>query len=298
MDTIEKAAEKLARLGKSTNSGNNFQQREIQPPPPPPPTETAEQRQARIDAQAREVHPLTRHLEENGFLLPEGGSAQQIEEYRRIKRPLLMNVDGKGDKQVKAPNLVMVTSSLAGEGKTYTSINLAVSIAMELDRTVLLVDADVHKPACSALLGIDERYGLTDVLACSDVSVADVLVKTDVPKMSLLSVGRRCENANELLASSKMAKLMEELAQRYNDRVVIIDTPPLLLTNEAAILANLVGQMLVVVEAEKTRQSVLEEALSGIDMENINVGLVLNKGRLSAARSSYYYGGYGYTEKK
>ena len=288
MDTIEKAAAKLAKSGS----------RSVLPMEQPhQSSDLVESTPSSHDSQSirkDEVLPLRERLKTGGFLSFQGDNAQQIEEYRRIKRPLLMNMDSQGETRKKASNLIMVTSSMPGEGKTFTSINLAVSIAMELDRTVLFIDADVHKPAASAQLGIEQYPGLTDVLGSKTLSVADVLIKTDVPKITLLSVGCDRNNANELLASSNMQALMNELAQRYHDRVIIIDTPPILVTNEASILVNLVGQVVVVVEAEKTQQSVLEEALSSIDIENINIGLVLNKGRISSGKSGYYYGEYGY----
>ncbi len=283
MDTIEKAAAKLSSTARPESvqfdTGGDG---------------VGDVTHGRLESpKPADVLALSERLAAGGFLLSNGENVQQIEEYRRIKRPLLMKVDEKAEGK-KAPNLIMLTSSMPGEGKTFNSINLAVSIAMELDRTVLLIDADVHKPAASTLLGIIDRPGLTDVLVSDGLKVADVLIKTDVPKVTLMSVGQSRQNANELLASSSMARLMNELAQRYSDRIVIIDTPPMLVTNEAAILANLVGQVVVVVEAENTRQSALEEALSAIDIDHINVGLILNKGRISSGKSDYYGGEYGY----
>ena len=191
----------------------------------------------------------------------------------------------------------MVTSSSPAEGKTFTSINLAVSVAMELDKTVLLIDADIHKPAASDILGVGDRPGLIDVLSSKDVDLASVLVRTDIPSLSLLPVGKERIDANELLSSNAMAALMKELAHRYHDRVIVIDTPPILVANEAAVLSNLVGQVVVVVEAEKTRKTLLDEALSAITLRNKSVGLVLNKSRIRPDRYSYY-GSYAVEGKK
>ena len=225
-------------------------------------------------------------LHERRMLVPGSSEVQMLEEYRRIKRPVLMNIANNPDQE--NANLIMVTSSSPAEGKTFTSINLAISIAMELDKTVLLVDADVHKPAASDILGVGDRPGLVDVLSSEDVSLASVLVKTDIPSFSLLPVGKERIDANELLSSNAMAELMRELSHRYHDRVIIIDTPPVLVANEAAVLSNLVGQVIVVVEAEKTKKTLLDDALSAITLRNKSVGLVLNKARIRPDRYSYY----------
>jgi exopolysaccharide/PEP-CTERM locus tyrosine autokinase len=213
-----------------------------------------------------------------------------VEQFRRIKRPLLMNVRGEGASIVDNANMIMVTSSLAGEGKTFTSINLAMSIAMEMDKTVLLVDADVAKPDVTARLGIQVESGLIDVLLDEGLTLQDVLLKTDIPKLTLLPSGRRHAHATELLASERMRQLALEISTRYHDRVVIFDSPPLLLTNEARVLASLMGQVVVVVEEFRTPQHVVKEAVEMLSTNEI-VGIVLNKGMPD--NSDYYYGGYG-----
>ncbi|MEJ2643950.1 MAG: XrtA-associated tyrosine autokinase [Gammaproteobacteria bacterium] len=217
-------------------------------------------------------------------------SSGLAEEFRHIKRPLLMNVQGRGATLVENPNLIMVTSSLAGEGKTFTTINLALSIATELDKTVLLADADVAKPDVGAMLGVRAEKGLIDVLL-GDVRVPDVMLRTDIPNLTLLPAGRRHPHATELLASESMRLLAQELSTRYADRIVVFDSPPLLLTSEASVLAGLMGQIVLVIEESRTLQPVVKQALSMLDTSEI-VGLVLNKKR--ARGTGDYYGGYGY----
>jgi exopolysaccharide/PEP-CTERM locus tyrosine autokinase len=212
-----------------------------------------------------------------------------VEQFRRIKRPLLMNVRGEGASIVDNANMIMVTSSLAGEGKTFTSINLAMSIAMEMDKTVLLIDADVAKPDVTSRLGIEVETGLIDVLLDEGLTLQDVLLKTDIPKLTLLPSGRRHAHATELLASERMRQLALEISSRYHDRVIIFDSPPLLLTNEARVLAGLMGQVVVVVEEFRTPQHVVKEAV-GLLSTNEIVGIVLNKGMTE--KGGYYYGGY------
>ena len=232
-------------------------------------------------------------LKAEGMLLPDSGVTQLSEEYRSIKRPLLKNAFGKGGQKVAHGNLIMVTSALPGEGKTFTSINLAMSIAMELDKTVLLVDADVSRAGVSTTLGFDPGKGLSDLLRDSSLSLSDVLIKTNISKLSVLSAGQQCSNINELMGSENMTQLIHDLASKYHDRVILFDSPPLIATTEARILAGYMGQILVVVEAEKTPQSVVKEAIEYLDSSKV-IGLVLNKDRSS---KSYGYG-YGYAERE
>ena len=217
------------------------------------------------------------------------------EEFRRIKRPLLVNVRGEGASVVPNANIIMVSSALAGEGKTFTSINLAMSIAMEMDKTVLLVDADVAKPDVSKRLGIEAEKGLIDLLLDDGLTLPDVLLRTNIPKLTLLPSGRRHVHSTELLASERMRQLTLELSSRYSDRIVIFDSPPLLLTSEARVLASLMGQVVLVVEESMTQQHVVKEAVEMLH-DNEIVGIVMNKGRHSSSEEGYtgYSYGYGY----
>lgn len=231
-------------------------------------------------------------LERMGFLTPESGRGQLTEEIRHIKRPLLLNAFQKGVSHGDASNLIMVTSARPGEGKTFTSVNLAMSIAKERGKTVLLVDADVAKPNISRTLGLPLKLpGLVDYLMDDSLVLSEVMLKTNVPNLRVLTSGRSHIHSTELLASEAMRLLVEELSQRYSDRVVVFDSPPLLATTEAAVLAGLVGQIVMVVEAEKTTKQEVNEALGMLDQSKM-IGLVLNKAR--ATFTSDYYGYYGY----
>jgi exopolysaccharide/PEP-CTERM locus tyrosine autokinase len=213
------------------------------------------------------------------------------ENFRRIKRHILANLASPN--AGLGSNLVMITSALPGEGKTFCTINLAISIAMEMDRTVLLVDADVAKPSITSALGIkaEAEMGLMDVLSDRGIDLASVLFKTDMPSLSILPAGTRHARATEVLASERMRILLQEMAQRYSDRVIIFDSPPLLVASEASVLANRMGQILVVVEAGKTQEAALKKALGRIESGNV-LGVLLNKGE--APESEYGYDGYGY----
>jgi exopolysaccharide/PEP-CTERM locus tyrosine autokinase len=241
---------------------------------------------------ARSVKLNLEGLKQAGLVDPRSEKVNRtIEEFRRIKRPLLMNVRGEGASVAPNANMIMVTSALAGEGKTFTSINLAMSIATEMDRTVLLVDADVAKPDVTARLGVEAERGLIDVLLSDSLDLPDVLLRTDVPKLTLLPSGTRHVHSTELLASDRMRQLTLELSSRYSDRVVIFDSPPLLLTSEARVLAGLMGQIVLVVEEGITPQHVVKEAAEQLH-DNEIVGVVMNKG--TRGGSGEGYGGYGY----
>jgi len=276
LSSIEKAIE---RLGEAAKIGGRGQQspKELEPKAGEALSGDSEVTSA-ISSGAGGVVAIREILSSNDMINPDDPHSPIAEQFRRIKRPLLMNAQGGKTFGDGHSNLVLVTSSVAGEGKTFNSINLAISMAMELDRTVLLIDADVRRPGCSELLGLKGLRGLTDILTDDGLSIADVLVKTDVEKFNILPVGTRKTYTTELLASGNMKELVEEVSRRYSDRMIILDSPPLLETSEAGVLTHLVGQVVVVVEAESTTKAQLKEALSNID-EGKYVGMVLNKAK-------------------
>lgn len=226
-------------------------------------------------------------LRRQNIMTPDDARTPNAESFRRIKRHILANVTNPRAGMER--NLVLVTSALPGEGKTFCAINLAISIALEMDRTVLLVDADVGKPSIPRTLGLQVERGLLDVLLDRHIDLADVLCKTDIGKLTLLSAGTPHHHATELLASEAMSVLLREMSERYKDRVIIFDSPPLLAASEAGVLASRMGQVVMVVEAGKTSEATLKTALARIESSNIT-GLLLNKGEVPAGD---YYGAYG-----
>ena len=231
-------------------------------------------------------------LAAQGFLTPDSGRTQLAEEMRHIKRPLVLKASKNDDFSNQNANLIMVTSSNPSEGKTYTSLNLAMSVAKERDKTVLLVDADVAKPGVTKVLELEQKKGLVDFLADDSIQISDVMLETNVPNFRFLPAGKRHIHSTELISSNHMKELVNELCSRYPDRIVIFDSPPLLATSEASVLTELVGQIVMVVEAEKTTQQQLEEALSQIS-DASKVGFVLNKATSSFGNDYYGYGSYG-----
>jgi protein-tyrosine kinase len=230
-------------------------------------------------------------LKKMGAIIPDSEKSQVAEEFRIIKRPLLANAFGDGTARARNGNLIMITSSLPGEGKTFCAINLAMSMAMEMDRTVLLVDADIARPRIPEYLGLHADKGLLDVLREKDLNLSDVLIKTNIAKLTVLPAGRTYKRATELLASSAMTHLIEDIGNRYPDRIIIFDSPPLLATSEASVLASHMGQIVMVVEAERTSQEAITEALNHIRSCEV-VGMLLNK-TTPAPGTDYYYGYYG-----
>ena len=231
-------------------------------------------------------------LDKSGIVTPNAPRSRIADEYRVIKRPLISNAVARGAAALKHGNLIMVTSALAGEGKSFTSINLAMSIAAELDHTVLLVDADVARPSVLRVLGLPDSPGLLDLLE-GKAEMHDVLLKTNIDKLTLLPSGTPHARATELLASDAMRLLLDDISRRYPDRIVIFDSPPLVLTTEARVLATQMGQIIMVVQAGKTLQADVQLALSYIENCPVKM-MVLNKVR-AETKGSYGYGyGYGY----
>ena len=242
---------------------------------------------------------ILNRLRENNMLVPGSSLGPEIRnEYRRIKRPLLSNAFGKNASLVDNGNLMAVTSSVPGEGKTYTAVNLALAFAQELDNTVLLVDCDVTKQGMSRMLGIDKRRpDFTDLLASDSLSVGEALLKTDVPGLVLLPAGKPHEYITEMMSSHRMARLVDEITTRYSDRIIIFDAPPLLSTPESQVLTGLVGQIVFVIEAGNTPYAIVKDAIEMLPKEKA-IGLVLNKSESVSNRGGYYYNYYApYGEK-
>jgi len=233
-----------------------------------------------------------KELRELGMLTPAIPRSAIAEEYRTIKRPLLINIAGDSvTPPIPHGNLIMVTSALEGDGKTFSSICLALSIAMERDNHVLFVDADTAKAEAGRMLGVDStRPGLIDVLENEGARAADFILPTNVEKLRILPAGGVHTHANELLASSRMRQLMLELSDEDPSRVIVFDSPPLLLTTEAAVLASFMGQIVFVVSADMTPQYAVTQAIEHIGEDKM-VGMVLNRSR---RRTNPYYYAYGY----
>jgi len=240
---------------------------------PPPRRAATSGRSAAID-RAR--------LRQGGFVLPEAGSSTLAEELRLVKRQLLRGVAGRTGIGADKRRTVLVCSPQPGEGKTFCALNLALSLAAESDVEVLLVDCDVAKPEALALLGIESGPGLIDALADPALDPESCVVRTDVDGLSVLPAGRQANNVPELLASARTGEVLAGLAAADPRRIVLIDSPPVLMASPAGILAGHVGQVLVVVRADRTTESDLKEAI-GLLSACDHVGLLLNGAGFAAS---------------
>lgn len=227
-----------------------------------------------------------------GFTVP-GDQSTLAEEFRLIKRPLL-DASFRREPRAENANLLMVTSTGPHEGKTFVAINLAMSMASEHDVHVLLIDADVVNPTIPLVLGFEAEQGLIDVVSDSSIDLADVMVRTNIDNLTLLPAGQFTAMTNELLASAQMTDFVADIARRYSDRIIIFDSPPVLARTEPTVLARHVGQVVFVVEAEKTSRASISDALRLID-GNKSVRIVLNKVPSVLTRDGFgQYYNYGY----
>jgi receptor protein-tyrosine kinase len=230
-------------------------------------------------------------LRDQGFIVPDSPATTIAEEFRIIKRQLLLNAMSRGPGSIHNGNLILVCSSQPNEGKTFCAINLALSIASERDLTVLLVDADFAKPEILSTLGLEGGKGLVDIIIDPSLDMADCLIRTNIENFSVLPAGRQHNLTTELLASDRMGELIEDIAKRYPDRIVVFDSPPVLASSAAPVLAMHVGQTVYVVEAENTTEAEVRE---GMDLLSAceHRYLLLNKSRFvpSGRRYGSYYG--------
>ncbi|MBC8549571.1 MAG: polysaccharide biosynthesis tyrosine autokinase [Nitrospira sp.] len=213
------------------------------------------------------------------------------EEYRRLKSMVI--------RETKADflNTIMVTSALEGEGKSLTSVNLAVTIAQEIDHSILLVDADLRRPMIHNYLGIENVKGLSDYLI-SGGDVSEVINKSGVGNLSVITAGKPVDNPVELLSSDRMKALIKELKQRYMDRYVIIDTPPILSFAEAIAIVSFVDGVIIVAREGRTQLSALENAFNQVKDAKI-LGVVFNDASYTNLQGSYdRYGYYKYKRKE
>lgn len=294
LSLVDRIARRLFGRGKNTKTPLTEPPPRARPVPPPPSIDATEADGSKIDKFVNlNLDALTaRHV-----LTPRGERSRMAEEYRSIKRPLLQYARATADRPELKGNLIMVTSSIPSEGKTFTTVNLAMSIAKERDLNVLLIDADLSRASLAARLGIPENLGLTDLLEDPTMDVGRVLQRTNIRNLSLITAGRPHPMGTELLASQRARTVIAELAARYPDRIILFDTSPIQATNEGGALASEVGQVILVVEAERTTEMEVKgalEMLSGCP----NVMLLLNKmrirfGRFSGAQMGTYFGQYG-----
>jgi receptor protein-tyrosine kinase len=230
-------------------------------------------------------------LERGGMVDWSRARSRISEEFRLVQRQILRSAFGPGA-EPGFSNLLMVTSARPGEGKSFTSVNLAGSISRQGDNSVLLIDADSKRDSFCYSLGLSEARGLLDLVANPRLDPGPLIVKTPIERLSILPVGRERERSAELFSTKEMTRLIQSLGRRYADRLLILDAPPCLSTSDPAVLAPVVGQILFVVEADRTQRDEIEASLDLIQACP-SITLVLNKQQISSrytfgAYSSYY----------
>jgi protein-tyrosine kinase len=244
-------------------------------------------REAAEAGSARAVTLNQEALRAAGLLPPLHQERELAQQFRQIKRPLINAALGRNVAQIPNGNLILVASATAGEGKTFTSLNLALSMRLEEDLTVLLLDGDVVNPRMTQILGLESEPGLLDVIRDPALPLASVILSTDLPGLSFLPAGRQDPNSTELLASARMREVVSELGGHDATRIVLFDSAPLVLTTESLALAELAGQILVVVRADQTPQHVVLEAVGSLP-EGKPVSLALNQS-MKQPQHGYYY---------
>ena len=252
-------------------------------PARPQPSSTDQPRVPRVEVDSR-------LLARAGIFTPDSAINRTAEEFRLIKRAVLERVaKARADGAANA-NLVMVTSTREGEGKTFVALNLAFSLAAEQDRSVILIDADPAKSSVAQFLGLQVEHGLMDLLQDDTANLEDLLLPTSIAGLSVLPAGHRHALGTELFASDRMAALLRTLGLAMPDGIVIMDAPPVLATSEPSALARHVDQTVLVVEADKTSRAAINEALNLVGICP-HIGLVLNKARFrfGAVRFGAYY---------
>ena len=239
------------------------------------------------------IHPVDRgHLRKQGMIQPEGAVTALLEEFRIVKRQILGSAR-KSTAGNAAPNgqRVLICSPHSGEGKTFCAVNLALAIAAERDSEVLLVDGDFAKPSVLSVLGLPGGPGFMDALSNPKIQVEDCVIKTDIAGLHVLPAGNPSNNDSEYLASERTPEVLERLTRGAPNRIVIFDSPPALAASPAAELAKFVGQAVLVVRADQTGQSPLEDAWSLLSACP-DIKLLLNAVRFSPSgrRFGSYYG--------
>ena len=238
---------------------------------------------------SRTIHVDRDAMRDAGLIAPESESRLFEDEYRVIKRPILQGAFGANAESIDNAHVVLVSSALSGDGKTFTCINLALSIAREQDVGVVLVDADVRKPHISSLFDAQDEPGLLDYLDGSSSAISEIRLPTNVDGLSIVPTGRSRENSTELLSSSRMAEFITSARTNDHRNIVLIDSSPLLQTTESRALAGEAGQVVIVVHAGVTPKGAVSDALATLDKSK-PTNLVLNQVRFG--QGSGYYGGY------
>jgi Mrp family chromosome partitioning ATPase len=245
------------------------------------------------DSEAAEINRDV--LAANGFIVPGAQMTAIAEEFRLLKHQLLSDIEAAKRQSEEKRRAVLICSSQPKEGKTFSAINLALSLAGEKEYEVLLVEADFLKPDALALLGIPGGDGFVDALLDPDVDPESFVIRTDVPGLSVLPAGAKTNNVPELLASDRCREVLAKLVAGNQRRIILFDSPPVLMASHATVLAGLVGRALVVVRADRTTEADLREAI-GL-LQGCEISLILNGAGIAVTGRKFgSYDGYGHED--
>jgi len=297
MSIIEKALEKITKSKETEKhltptEGPGMDQAPYTRGPGGQDREYATDRLQDKPAQAERVNkPVTIDLNKLGrlgFLTADCKNQSLFEQFRRIKMPILSAAFRTDTGRERNKNILMVTSAMSGEGKTYNAINLSFSITLEYNFTVLFMDVDLTGRSMTRLFGLEDSPGLTEYLTSDRASISQYFYKTNIEKLSVIPSGKPNPRSTELLTSSRMNRLLSELSDRYNDRLIIMDTPPLMQDSSSVAISKLANIIAVIVEAEKTPRHLVVEALKQVkDKKDVNI--ILNKSNQHFGEGNYYY---------
>jgi exopolysaccharide/PEP-CTERM locus tyrosine autokinase len=284
MSLVEQA---IARMKNQVGAGKHKSANSTKPDAPTPivkniPESTKVTKRITFDAVA---------MRAGGYLPEDGKDRQFADHYRRIKRPLIDKALS-GTVAMGEAHVIMVTSALPGDGKTFTSINLALSMALERDVSVLLIDCDVAKRHVSEILGMKEETGLLDALVDESIDVESLVAQTNMKGLSVLPAGRRVESTAELLSSNRMRQIVKDLCERNPRQILLLDTAPLLVTSEGRTLVKFAGQVVLVVRAGQTPRQAVRDAVGLFDPRQAG-GVILNHVATAGDQGYYGYGSYG-----
>jgi protein-tyrosine kinase len=284
---IESALEKLRRVGEPGHDKSLAVARAANAPASAPKAAPVVVPPAR-EYIHRRIAIDTKALRSAGYLPDVGLERRFADHYRQIKRPLIDKAFSGGAEM----RLIVISSALPGDGKTFTTINLALSMARERDVSVLLVDADAPKARTSEVLGLRRERGLLDALVDESLDVESLIVQTDVRGLELLPAGKLIESAPELIASARMDQIAARLSARNPRQIILFDSAPLLVSSEARTLLRVPGQVVLVVRVGVTPRQAAIDALAHIDKKKLQ-GLILNQATFSKVGGYYGYPTYG-----
>ena len=289
MSLVERALQKMQQAGLAARPADKAPGAL---PVTPPPADTPAQVYKPVQRSTAVAKFDREELRRLNLLPPTSAERRLAGQFQTIKRPLVVAAMGHAPGNDVANTALMVASALPGEGKTFTCLNLAMSLALEKDIEVLLVDADVRKPHVSRLLGVSQEPGLLELLTHGDLHPDSMILDSNIPGLSVLPAGRPIDTATELLSSKRMKEIVAILAPRGGRRIVVFDSPPLLLSTESHALAIHMGQVVVVVRAEVTPQNAVLQAVDSLG-DHKNISLVLNQSNTASDANYYGYGSYG-----